>query len=269
MCIRAALSIPFFLSLTLLTACTTGNYAPVESDNRPVGATASQPNTRAASSYTYTVQRGDTLYRVAQQYGLTLNQIAALNGISPPYSIYPGQVLRVSGAASNTTSKPRATINPSGERIRRVYRGAVPAQPQRSASAASGNYNNCQPGSSAWQWPAVGNVQPRVASTSQRQGVQIFGTAGQTVRSAAPGRVVYSGAGLNGYYGNLLIIEHSQAQRSIYAHNRRLLVNEGDYIPIGHAVAEMGQNQQNQFALYFEISCFDKTMNPLLFLPRL
>lgn len=64
----------------------------------------------------YTVKRGDTLWRIAQQYGTTIQQIAQLNGIKNVNLIYPGQVLRihtnsnVHGSESNSTSKTYYTI---------------------------------------------------------------------------------------------------------------------------------------------------------------
>ena len=64
----------------------------------------------------YTVKRGDTLGRIAQRYGTTVQQIAQLNGIQNVNLIYPGQVLRihtnsnVHGSESNSTSKTYYTI---------------------------------------------------------------------------------------------------------------------------------------------------------------
>lgn len=49
-----------------------------------------------ASTYrTYTVKAGDTLWGIAQRYGVTVNQIAELNGIRNPDLIYPGQVFQI------------------------------------------------------------------------------------------------------------------------------------------------------------------------------
>ena len=50
---------------------------------------------RNYSAAVYTVQRGDTLWGIAQRYGTTVSYLADLNGISNPNLIYPGQVLRV------------------------------------------------------------------------------------------------------------------------------------------------------------------------------
>ncbi len=47
---------------------------------------------------THTVQTGENLFRIAIQYGLTVEQIAAANGITNPDQIYIGQVLVIPGA---------------------------------------------------------------------------------------------------------------------------------------------------------------------------
>lgn len=49
-----------------------------------------------------TVRDGQTLYAVARESGVSVNQLVALNGLTPPYSVRPGQVLRL--PAGNTSS---------------------------------------------------------------------------------------------------------------------------------------------------------------------
>lgn len=43
----------------------------------------------------YTVQRGDTLWRIARRYRTCPRRIARLNGITNPNLIYPGQILKI------------------------------------------------------------------------------------------------------------------------------------------------------------------------------
>jgi lipoprotein NlpD len=43
--------------------------------------------------------RGDTLYGIAFRHGLDYRQLAQINAIAPPYTIYPGQRLRLGNAA--------------------------------------------------------------------------------------------------------------------------------------------------------------------------
>lgn len=47
------------------------------------------------SAVYYTVQKGDTLWGIAQKYGTTYQEIARLSGIANPNLIYPGQRVRV------------------------------------------------------------------------------------------------------------------------------------------------------------------------------
>ena len=60
----------------------------------------------ASTSGTYTVQAGDTLYRIARRSGMSLNTLLSINGLSQSSVIRPGQTLSVSGSASQTTATP-------------------------------------------------------------------------------------------------------------------------------------------------------------------
>lgn len=60
-----------------------------------------------AQQRTHVVQPGETLYRIALRYGVTVEQIAAANGITNPALIYVGQVLIIpggGGASAGTTT---------------------------------------------------------------------------------------------------------------------------------------------------------------------
>ncbi|WP_168011775.1 peptidoglycan DD-metalloendopeptidase family protein [Halomonas salinarum] len=48
-----------------------------------------------ATSGSYTVEPGDTLYGIAWRYEMDFRDLAQLNGITPPYRIQPGQQLRL------------------------------------------------------------------------------------------------------------------------------------------------------------------------------
>lgn len=66
-----------------------------------VNQTPAQPNqsTQNNTGNYYTVRGGDTLSGIAAKFGVSYQSIAAMNGISNPNWIYPGQRLRVSGSA--------------------------------------------------------------------------------------------------------------------------------------------------------------------------
>ena len=87
------------------------------------------------------------------------------------------------------------------------------------------------------------------------------------MKTAAAGKVVYSGSGLVGY-GRLIIIKHNETLLSAYGHNSNLLVSEGEYVKAGQVIANMGSSGTDRTRLYFEIRKNGKPVNPLRYLPR-
>lgn len=117
-----------------------------------------------------------------------------------------------------------------------------------------------------WMWPARGKVVAGFSDTANLKGIDIAGTAGQPVVAGAGGKVVYAGSGLRGY-GKLIIIKHNATYLSAYAHNRDILVKEGQQVTKGQKIAEMGNTDSDQVKLHFEIRRLGKPMDPLRYLP--
>ncbi|MDP8986720.1 MAG: peptidoglycan DD-metalloendopeptidase family protein [Pseudomonadota bacterium] len=117
-------------------------------------------------------------------------------------------------------------------------------------------------GKSRWVWPTDRLSAPRSVPGG---GVLLLGRLGQDVRAAGSGRVVYTGSGLRGY-GNLIIIKHDNNLLSSYAHNRELLVHEGQQVTAGQVIAHMGTGPHQVCALYFEIRLNGKPTDPLRYL---
>ena len=208
---------------------------------------------------THVVRRGETVYRIATSNGITALDLALWNSIRPPYTIYPGQRLRLypgGGSATRTVSRPATTPSRSG---------ASAARP--AASAAAPVYAPAR-SDVGWRWPTDGQLIGRYASGDPtRQGIDIAGSAGQAVRAAADGVVVYSGTGLVGY-GELVIVKHNEQWLSAYGHNRARLVNEGQVVKAGQQIAEMGRTGAARDMLHFEIRYNGKPVDPLAYLPR-
>jgi len=59
--------------------------------------------TPPATSQTYTVKAGDTLFSISQRYGVTLAALIQANNEVPPYIFYVGQVLIIPGTSGGTT----------------------------------------------------------------------------------------------------------------------------------------------------------------------
>ncbi|GAA4868856.1 peptidoglycan DD-metalloendopeptidase family protein [Luteimonas vadosa] len=240
----------------LLAACGTTKVV------REGGSRGAQRVSTPKPGATAIVQRGDTLYRIATSNGISPLDLAMWNGIAPPYTIYPGQRLRLypSRYVAQRPSTPPPRPASGGSRARSAVRPTqTPPRPTPSPPVSS---------SVAWRWPADGQVVSRYASGDPtRQGIDIAGNAGQPVRAAGDGVVVYSGSGLVGY-GELIIVKHDDQWLSAYGHNRERLANEGQRVTAGQQIAVMGRSGAARDMLHFEIRYHGKPVDPLQYLPR-
>jgi lipoprotein NlpD len=120
-------------------------------------------------------------------------------------------------------------------------------------------------GPSKWIWPTDRIGAPRPVPGG---GILLAGRLGQDVRAACAGRVVYTGSGLRGY-GNLIIIKHADSLLSAYAHNREMLVHEGEDVTAGQVIAHMGEGAPQRPVLYFEIRLNGRPVDPLVFFSKI
>lgn len=254
--VKPIVSIVALLStLLLLVAC--GSSTVVREDG-PRSGRVSTPRPGA----TVVVRRGDTVYRLATSNGISPLDLAMWNGIAPPYTIYPGQRLRLypSGEVARrpvaSTTRPATASTPARPPVRPTQTPPRPTPPPPTTSRIG------------WRWPADGQVVTRyVAGEPTKQGIDIAGNAGQPVRAAGDGVVVYSGSGLVGY-GELIIVKHDEQWLSAYGHNRERLVNEGQRVSAGQQIAVMGRSGAARDMLHFEIRYNGKPVDPLQYLPR-
>ncbi len=276
----------------------------------------------------YTVMRGDTLYSIAFRASVDYHQLAAWNGISPPYVIHPGQVLRLTRPASMPAGQPQVpvfhtvtpgqevasqtpdTTTPVFETVSPTTAGQAagtqapaapvstpstaqetpatgPAVPASTVVAVAGEAPVApapEPDASekpaspvrvgathtvdgiTWSWPARGKVTGRFNASDAIPGINIAGKAGDPVRAAADGVVVYSGNGLVGY-GELVIIKHSDDYLSAYGHNSKRLVKEGQRVKAGQEIARMGSSGASRDELEFQVRHKGKPVDPLKYLP--
>ncbi|BAO86962.1 peptidase M23 [Caballeronia cordobensis] len=198
----------------------------------------------------YRVERGDTVSKIARANRTTVNNIKRWNGLTNPDAIEVGQVLRIAppaGSASAAESSPA---------------GAASAKSEASAEALS--QNKAGPGVTL-VWPAQGSV-IRGFDGKNSKGIDIANAAGTPVVAAATGNVVYAGNGLRGY-GNMLIVKHDDEYLTAYAHNRTLLVKEGQTVQQGQQIAEMGDTDSNRTMLHFEVRYMGRSTDPARYLP--
>lgn len=138
--------------------------------------------------------------------------------------------------------------------------GALPARPDAARVPEIDDDNL------GWVWPTAGKVVAGFSESANLKGIDIAGKAGQPVVASAAGKVVYAGSGLRGY-GKLVIVKHNATFLSAYAHNRQIVVKEGQQVAKGQKIAEMGDSDSDQVKLHFEIRRLGKPVDPVKFLP--
>lgn len=281
------------LSLGVLSACSTETrVAPVidrptssVAISRPRPAAPPAEDTRPDAAGTYTVRRGDTLLRIALDHGQNYRDLVAWNNLSDPDDIKVGQVLKVApperggnAVVTNPIAMPGADkpaappkkTEPNG--AKKPYSDAALAQKEDNPKAekvtgiaAGSTVTASDDEKLSWMWPSDGRI-IATFDEGKNKGIDIAGRLGQQVMAAGSGKVMYAGSGIRGY-GNLVIVKHSNSLLSAYAHNRTIVVKEGQNVTKGQVIAEMGNSDTDTVKLHFEIRQQGKPVDPAKFLP--
>ena len=278
----------------LVAGCsTTSRQAPiverpvVHAPVRPAPARAEEPAKQDERGM-YTVRKGDTLLRIAFDFGQNYRDLVTWNNLANPDDIKVGQVLRVTGPEGERTANiqtqpvpmppsstpprktdPRADKKPYSESAVADTRPGGTSAPATTAPAVTPPVT--APAGAAdearlsWMWPTDGRV-VATFDDGRNKGLDIAGKMGQQVVAAGAGKVMYAGSGIRGY-GNLVIVKHSNSLLSAYAHNRKIVVKEGDNVGKGQLIAEMGDSDADAVKLHFEIRQQGKPVDPTRFLP--
>jgi murein DD-endopeptidase MepM/ murein hydrolase activator NlpD len=92
-------------------------------------------------------------------------------------------------------------------------------------------------------------------------GIDIAAPTGTPVKAALDGTV--SKAGWDDIYGNLIMISHNDSLSTIYGHNAKILVKEGEYVSKGQIIATVGSTGRSTAPhLHFEVLKNGEPRNP-------
>lgn len=215
----------------------------------------------------YEVRQGDSIYKIAWAFGVDFLDIAKFSNLKKPYKLTPGQVVYLQkrevkvialgsdDLSSNELSEPAIAKELPVKKPR--------ARPSTQAKAVPSVSFSSSP--KKWNWPAEGKLVGNYSLKQGSKGIQISGVDGSPVKATAAGDVVYAGEGLRGY-GKLIILKHSADFLSAYAHNKKILVKEGQTIQSGQQIATMGSSGAQSTMLHFEIRKGGKPVNPMRYL---
>ena len=196
----------------------------------------------------HTVQKGQTLYRIALAYEIDLEVLRRANHIRDPSKIKEGMQLWIPGASRVQT---------------------VPKASSHSHSAKKKKAPTVKPRRGILIWPTKGTLTSSFGKRNGRkhEGIDIAAPKGTPIYSAADGEVVFSGWGPTGY-GKMVIIKHQHHLTTVYAHNSKILIKKGVRVKQGQKISLMGSTGRSTGPhLHFEVRNDTEPKNPIKYLP--
>ena len=265
------------------------------------------------SAKAYVAARDDTLATVAERFDVTVDRLRQANGLRRGAAIAPGRKLRLPagyrdrgpGRAVEPT-EPRSSFSnptPVGRTLpppRSAMPEALPNGPQPyippprrpsasypspggsvsgapTASPAVSDAQIMQMGRGVFTWPARGQILSGFGDKGAGQrndGLNIRASAGDPVRAAASGDVVYAGDQVPGF-GNLVLIKHADGWVTAYGHLGKVEVRMQQKVTQGQQIGEAGATGGvSEPQLHFEVRYAPnpqeraRPIDPALVLPK-
>ncbi|MCK9177915.1 MAG: LysM peptidoglycan-binding domain-containing protein [Candidatus Cloacimonadaceae bacterium] len=219
------------------------------SEIQPEAAARSQPEDSPAQEEetvviekVYIVQPKDTLFRIARENNTSVDELKRLNSLSSN-NLTVGQKLYLAGS-------PRPADQAALDRL--TEEDLLKKDKIRSDLAL----------------PVEGRVisEYGLRNGKPHKGIDIAAKNGTPIYAVLDGTVVYSG--VQGAYGNVIVLEHPDFVMTVYAHNEKNLVNVGDKVEKGQHIAMAGSTGNASGShLHFEYRIKGKAINPRKVLP--
>ncbi len=258
----------------------------------PKGGTMEYPGSGAGPNAVavYVVNEKDTVDSISQRYGVSSQTIIDRNKLKAPYTLKVGQYLELPGArfvADNTggTATQAAAASPPGPVKRdnlppptehRTAAGqptplSPPAAETSKAESKTEATVAATPPPPRFAWPLHGKVLAPYGTGQGGQkndGIDIQATAGEAVKAADGGTVIYAGSDV-AHLGNLLLVQHQGGYITAYGNNEALLVKKGDAVKKGQTIAKAGNSGGAASPrLHFEVRRGgSKPVDPMTVLP--
>ena len=225
----------------------------------------------------YTVQEGDTLSFIAQDYGVSVNTIIWANNLTNIDYLKPGTELKIppvsgvihkvkNGETISSIAKkygveqdnilsynllPKVDQIQAGQEII-IPGGKISSSGTLVAQASVVRFAYLPDLGGYFAQPTTGYNWGRIHG---RNGVDIANSCGTGIYAAADGNVELAmSSGWNGGFGRFLRVNHSNGTKTLYAHLSKLLVSPSQYVQKGQLVAYMGTTGRSTGChLHFEV----------------
>lgn len=261
-------------------------------------ATTDTTETERADVVQYTIQPGDTVSTIAENFGLTTRTVLWANGLSDQDYIRPGQTIKIPPQSGYLyTVKSGDTLGA----IARKYQGneedilaanhlaaaeaiqigdqiiipngvppAPPAPPASSNRSFIGRFlasdeapPSAPPGGGRWRWPTSGRKINQYYRGRWHTGLDVEGDYSSPIYAAGAGTVTFAAFDRSGY-GLHVIIDHGNGYRTLYGHASKVFVHVGQHVTRGQTIAMVGSTGRSTGThLHFEIRTGGGFINPL------
>lgn len=190
----------------------------------------------------YIVKKGDTLWRISKDCGVSVESILSANHITSSKDLEVGQKLTIPNSGkSYTSSATHSSYTP--------------------ASNITGGIS-----SKGFIWPVKGQVVSQfgeVRNGVKNMGICILPQSGQKIVAAKNGTVEAVTDADDG--SHVIVIKHSGGIRTIYGCRSNPTVGEGSYVELGQPITSIEQSRPQE--VNFKIYVKDKPVNPMSYLP--
>lgn len=264
---------------------------PAESEEEEKPAPAPAPvkkKTERVQVTKHEVKSGESIWRLAQKYGVTIATIVNANKIKEKTVIQPGDTLRIPDRAGvfHKTSK-KESLNEIAKKYKVSPEKVKKANGLSTTTLAKGS-EIFLPGAKplpeihyirqkVFAWPIKAKyrltsgfgwrVHPISGSRAFHTGLDIGAKMRTPIHAAADGVVAFSGDG--GSYGNMILLRHKNGLFTVYGHASKLIAKKGQYVKRGQKIALVGSTGASTGAhLHFEVKSTEKHVNPHIALKK-
>ncbi len=125
-------------------------------------------------------------------------------------------------------------------------------------------------GSGDYYWPVSGGkITSYMGDGRGHKGIDIAAPYGTPIYAAEEGKIIETGSGWNGGYGNCIRIQHPDGNVTVYAHQSSLAVSYGEYVVKGQLIGYVGSTGDSSGNhLHFEVRSNGRYLDPLDFVSQ-